>query len=645
MLIRFILALLWVCYASPLYAAAHVVGGPQDITYQNEAGQNEAGQNYEGEEADESALATPPPVLRAAPTIITTGPMGTSPLTVPMTAAMPAPTFVQTPVPPPVPPPVPMTAPTIITGPSVMGTSRGDAVERGELAAPVLTTYGVLDERSGALPMDVWRTLTYRDALAVLATATQRVMSGSGNVILSDVLRVAALSRTYEPSGPTGLGGADLASAFFNARVMAAQAAGDRDGALTLFRQRPGSFKLQDWQSFIENEIRQRRFTDVCAISADKLAQDLSAFAQKVSILCDIKDGHAETARLHLDLLREAASGQGDGDTLFLELAERALNPNVTSKSKQAPKQDMKLENLSTLHIAAITLGKPKLKPEQIDRLMSPAYPILLDVPMADAPRLKYAESFARAGQLSSQDYQGILASMKFPVKAIAQFRRNPESLLTVPEKEWPPALRRAAALQAISDEDNHAQKARIITAAMAGLTNADLLGALGDSLLAQISDVAALPDNLAAAPAMARLLLLRGNPEAANWWRLASASPANREVLLPIFPLALLRGVIHDDDRTTWFENYGRTQLLSAEKKSQNLAMIKLLGVMLPSDEESQLAAQGVLPDAQAIDKRMDALMSNLEQGSSEALLRALMALKAMHQNALAEKLVLLNL
>ena len=618
MFTRFYLALLCVLFASSLHAAPQYGGGPQDLTYQNEVQDSD-----EGEEVDESELATPPPVLRLPPSVITTGPMGSSPLTTPQISGA------QISAPPVSAPPV--RSPTIIAAPT-----REEKVERGELAAPVLTTYGVLDERSGAMPMDAWRTLTYHDAIAVLTNATQRVNSANSNSILNDVLRVAALSRTYEPSGNINSGGADLAASYFNARIMAAQAAGDSNGALALFRMRPDTFKTQDWQAFIETEIRQRRFADVCAISADKLAQDLSPFAQKVSILCDIKDGKSEPARLHLDLLREA----NDGDTLFLELAERALNPNFVSKGKQA----LKLENLSTLHVAALTLGKPKLKPEQIDKLMNPAQPIILDVPMADGQRLKFAEQFARTGQLKAEDYQTILASVKFPPKAIAQFRTNPESLLTVPEKEWPAPLRRAAALRAIADEENNTQKAHIIAAAMAGLTNADLLGPLGDALLANVSGLSALPDNVAAAPAMARLLLLRNTQDAASWWRLASASPSNREALLPVFPLALLRGVVKSDDHN-WFENYGRTQSMSAEKKNLNMAIIKMLGVMLPSDEESQLAAQNVFPTMNPIDKRMDVLMGNLVTGNSDGVLRALIALKAMRQDALAEKLALLNL
>ncbi|MBY0428197.1 MAG: hypothetical protein K2Q32_03160 [Alphaproteobacteria bacterium] len=605
MFIRLFLLFLCALFAGSLHAAPHHNGGgPQDLTYQNE----------DSDETGDAELTAPPPVLRAAPSVITTGPMGSSPLT---------------------PPPLisaPVMTPTIIAAPS-----KEDAVERGELAAPVLTAYGVLDERSGALPMDAWRTLTYHDALAVLTNTTQRVNSGNGNLILNDVLRVAALSRTYEPTGP-----ADLAASYFNARIMAAQAAGDSDGALALFRTRPDTFKVADWQAFIEQEVRQRRFAEVCAISADKLVQDLSPFAQKMSILCDIKNGKAEPARLHLDLLREA----NDGDTLFLELAERALNPNFVSKSKQV----LKLENVSTLHVAALTLGKPKLKPEQIDKLMNPAQPILLDVPLlgnnaADAQRLKYAEGFARSGQLTAKDYQSILASIKFPPKAIAQFRTNPESLLTVPEKEWPAPLRRAAALRAIAEEDNNTQKAHIIAAAMAGLTNADVLGPLGDALMANVSGMSPLPDNVAAASAMARLLLLRNTQDAGSWWRLASASPANREALLPIFPLALLRGVIKEDDRNTWFENYSRTQAMSAEKKNLNLAMVKILGVMLPSDEDSQLAAQNVFPAMHPIDKRLDVLIGNLGTGNSNGVLRALIALRGMHQDALAEKLALLNL
>lgn len=614
MSIRLILALLCTLIAGSLHAAPHAAGGPQDLTYQND----------EGEEVDETELAAPPPVLRVPPYVVTTGPMGSSPLTTPQVSAAPL-----------APPPV--MSPTIIAAPT-----REETVERGELAAPVLTAYGILDERSGSLPMDAWRTLTYHDAIAVLTNATQRVNSGNSNRILNDVLRVAALSRTYEPSGNINSGGADLAASFFNARIMAAQAAGDSDGALALFRSRPDTFKMQDWQAFIETEVRQRRFGDVCAISADKLIQDLSPFAQKMSILCDIKNGKAEPARLHLDLLREA----NDGDALFLELAERALNPNVVSQDfLKKGKQVLKLENLSTLHIAALSLGKPKLKPEQVDRLMVSPQPILLDVPMTDAQRLKYAESFARAGQLTAQDYQSILASIKFPAKAIAQFRTNPESLLTVPEKEWPAPLRRAAALRAIAEEDNNTQKAHIIAAAMAGLTNADVLGPLGDALLANVSGMSALPDNVAAASSMARLLLLRNDPDAASWWRLASASPSNREALLPIFPLALLRGVVKDDDRNVWYEHYGRTQAMSAEKKNLNMAMIKILGVMLPSNEESQLTAQNVFPAMNPIDKRLDSLMENLATGNSDGVLRALITLKVMRQDALAEKLALLNL
>lgn len=627
MLTRFIFSLLCILAAGMASAAPRNTAMPQDLTYQNEdTAQNDEG---EGEGEDEADLAVPPPVMRTAPAVIMTGPMGNSPLATPPVQRAPAydapvynpPSYssgVQA---------MPMPAPVVIAPPS-----REPVVEQNQLAAPVLTYYGILDERSGSLPMDAWKSLTYAEAVGALTSASQRVSSGNGNGVLNELLRAAALSRTYEPSGTP-----ELAISFFNARIMAAQATGDRDGALALLRTQPGTFKLQDWQSFIENEVRQRRFADVCAISSDKLAQDTSAFAQKMSILCDIKGGKNDTARLHLDLLREA----NDGDTLFLELAERALNPNVTPKSKQP----LKLENLSTLHVAALSLGRPKLKPEQIDRLMSPAQPLLLDVAMSDAQRLKYAEQFARSNQISAQDYQGILASVKFPPKSIEQFRANPASLLTVPEKEWPASLRRAAALRAIHDEDNAGQKAHIITAAMAGLSNADLLGPLGDSLLAETHGMTALPDNVAAAPAMARLLLLRGNGEAANWWRLASAAPANRDALLPLFPLALLRGVLSDDDRNVWFERYGRTQLFSVEKKNFNLAMVKILGVMLPSNEDSQLAAQNVFPATGPNDKRMDVLLNNVAQGTSDAVLRALLALKAMRQNALAEKLALYNL
>ncbi len=589
---RLVLFLMCACVAGVLHAAPTTLSVSQD---------------YEEEESEPSELnlAVPDPVLRGVPSLVTSGPMGHSPLT------QPAPGF----------------APTVIAAPS-----HEEAVERNSLAAPVLTTYGVLDERSGSLPMDVWKTLTYRDALAVLTTYTQRVVAGHANAMVNDMLRVAALSRTYEP-----IGSAELAGAYFNARVMAAQMSGDTDGALALFRMQPSSFNVQDWQTFIENEVRLRHMADVCAISADKLAQDISPFAQKMSIVCDIKNGKAETARLHLDLLREAK----DGDALFLELAERALNPGVVLKNKHP----LKLEQLSTLQVAALTLGKSKLKPEQMDRLMEFAQPLLLDVPMGDAQRLGYAETFARRHRITAQDYQAILASVTFPSKAIAQFRARPETLLTVPEKEWPAPLRRAAAFRAMAEEDNPTQKAHIVAAAMAGLSNADLLGPLGDCFLASVAELEALPDTVAAAPAMARLLLARGNPQGASWWRLASASPENRDALLPIFPLALLRHVIKEDDLPVWFERYGRTQTLSGEKKNITLAMVKILGVMLPSDEDSRLAAQGVFPATHAIDRRMDVLMGNIASATSEALLRALLALKAMRQNALAEKWVVLNL
>ncbi len=509
---------------------------------------------------------------------------------------------------------------------------RGDYVEKNELAAPVLTNYGILDEKTGSLPMDIWKVFNYSEATGLLNSSTQIVNAGTANGAFKDLLRAAALSKTYEP-----VGSPEIANAFFNARVMAAQAAGDSAGALALAKTREASFKPADWQVFIEQELRQRRVVDACVLSAQYLPATNDVFAQKMGILCSIKDGKADAARLNLDLLRES----GDGDTLFLELAERALAPNVNPK-----KQTTKFENLSVLHVAAIAIGRVKIKAENIDGMMSPQQPILLDIAMSDVQRIKLAEQFARSRQIASDVFNAVISGVKFPAKSIAGFRSNPETLLTVPEKEWPAPLRRAAALRSIIEEENSAQKAHIVAAALAGFSNADLLGALGDSLEADVAGLAALPDNLAAAPAMARLMLLRGNKDAQSWWRLASAAPANREALLPLFPLALLRGVMSEDERSVWFEHYGRTQMLSADKKSFNLAMVKTLGVMLPSNVDSQLAAQNVVPSGDITsDRRLNVLLSNTNRDVNDAVLRAVLALKSMRQDALAEKLVLLKL
>lgn len=522
-------------------------------------------------------------------------------------------------------------APAAIAAPAPI-VRRSDYVEKDELAAPVLTNYGILDEKTGSLPMDIWKVFNYPEATGLLNTSTQIVNAGTGNAAFKDVLRAVALSKAYEP-----VGSPEIANAFFNARVMAAQAAGDSAGALTLAKTREASLKPADWQVFIEQELRQRRVVDACVLTAQYLPATSNVFAQKMGILCSIKDGKADAARLNLDLLRES----GDGDTLFLELAERALAPNVVPK-----KQTTKFENLSVLHVAAIAIGRVKIKAENIDSMMSPPQPILLDIPMSDVQRIKLAEQFARTRQIASDVFNAVISGVKFPAKSIEKFRANPETLLTVPEKEWPAPLRRAAAIRSIIEEENSAQKAHIIAAALAGFSNADLLGALGDSLEADVAGLAALPDNLAAAPAMARLMLLRGNKDAQSWWRLASAAPANREALLPLFPLALLRGVMSEDERSAWFESYGRTQMLSSDKKSFNLAMVKSLGVMLPSNVDSQLAAQNVIPSGDiAADRRLNVLLSNTNRDANDAVLRAVLALKSMRQDALAEKLVLLKL
>lgn len=511
---------------------------------------------------------------------------------------------------------------------------RTDYVEKNELAAPVLTNYGILDEKTGSLPMDIWKPFSYSEAAALLNNSTHTVNSGAANAVFKDVLRLAGLSKTYEPSGT-----AENANAFFVARVMAAQAAGDSAGALALAKTRETAFKPLEWQMFIEEELRQRRVVDACVLAAQYVPSTSGVFGQKMGILCSIKDGKHDEARLALDLFREA----GDGDALFLELAERALAPNVNPKdSKKAPP---KYDNLSVLQVAAIAIGRVKLKTDNIEGLMTPPQPMLLDIAMGDVQRIKLAEQFARSRQIASDVYNAVIGGVKFPAKAIEKFRSNPETLLTVPEKEWPAPLRRAAAIRAIIEEENAAQKAHIIAAALPGFSNADLLGALGDSLEADVSGLAALPDNLAAAPAMARLLLLRGNKDAQSWWRLASAAPANREALLPLFPLALLRGVMSEDERTIWFEQYGRTQAFSGDKKNFNLAMIKSLGVLMPSNVESQLASQNVLPAGNANDGRLNMLLSNISRDANDAVLRAVLALKAMRQDALAEKLVLLKL
>lgn len=578
------------------YAAPY--GAPQELYQHDDASEGE-GQNIDSQTDEQLATPNmnlqpiPQPVMRQAPQ-----PMGYAP-------AISAP------------------APVI---------RRGDYVEKNELAAPVLTNYGILDERSGSLPMDIWKPFNYSEATGLLNASTQTVNAGTANAAFKDILRAAALSKAYEPAGSP-----EIANAFFNARVMAAQAAGDSAGALTLAKTREAALKPADWQVFIEQELRQRRIVDACVLSAQYLPATSNVFAQKMGILCSIKDGKADAARLNLDLLRES----GDGDTLFLELAERALAPNVVPK-----KQTTKFENLSVLHVAAIAIGRVKIKTENIDGMMSPPQPILLDIPMSDVQRIKLAEQFARSRQIASDVFNAVISGVKFPAKSIEKFRANPETLLTVPEKEWPAPLRRAAAIRSIIEEDNAAQKAHIIAAALAGFSNADLLGALGDSLESDVAGLAALPDNLAAAPAMARLMLLRGNKDAQSWWRLASAAPANREALLPLFPLALLRGVMSEDERSAWFENYGRTQMLSSDKKSFNLAMVKSLGVMLPSNVDSQLAAQNVIPSGDiASDRRLNVLLSNTNRDANDTVLRAVLALKSMRQDALAEKLVLLKL
>ncbi len=584
-------------HQAPYRAAA---GVPQDLVV-DDANEGE-GVNIDTQ-TDEQ-LATPnfpshPPVMQTAPQ-----PMGYAP-------AMAAP-----------PPPS-----------SSIG-RRADYVEKNELAAPVLTHYGILDEKTGSLPMDIWKTFSYSEAAALLNNSTHTVNTGNANAVFKDVLRLAGLSKTYEPSGTP-----ETANAFFVARVMAAQAAGDSAGALALAKTRAAAFKPLEWQVFIEEELRQRRVVDACVLAAQYTPATSSAFGQKMGILCSIKDGKADEARLALDVLREA----GDGDALFLELAERALAPNVNPKdSKKAPP---KYDNLSVLQVAAIAIGRVKLKTDNIEAVMVPPQPMLLDIAMGDVQRIKLAEQFARSRQIASDVYNAVISGVKFPAKAIEKFRSNPETLLTVPEKEWPAPLRRAAAIRSIIEEENAAQKAHIIAAALPGFSNADLLGALGDSLEADVAGLAALPDNLAAAPAMARLLLLRGNKDAQSWWRLASAAPANREALLPLFPLALLRGVMSDDERNAWFENYGRTQAFSGDKKNFNLAMVKHLGVLMPSNVESQLAAQNVVPAGDANDKRVNALLSNVSRDANDAVLRAVWALKTMRQDGLAEKLVLLKL
>ncbi|NDE91380.1 MAG: hypothetical protein EB059_09665 [Alphaproteobacteria bacterium] len=520
--------------------------------------------------------------------------------------------------------------------PAMAPARRDDDVEKNELAAPVLTNYGVLNENSGSMPMDIWKPFSYLEATAVLHNATQNMLSGNSTIVLKNALRAAALSKTYEPSGNLENSGAENANSFFNARIFAAQATGDSEGALALLQKRPEAFKLQEWQNFIDNMLRMGSYDEACALMTEKLVADNSSYTQKLGVLCDIKAGKPDAARLHLDVLREA----GETDSLFLDLAERALNPSVVPKAKQA----QKLENLGTLHLATIALGKIKLKPEMIDGLMSPPAPLLLDISMSDAQRMKFAEGFARTRLISTADYNAILTSLKFPGKAITQFRSNPETLLTVPEKEWPAPLRRAAALRAIAEEENSAQKAHIIAAALPGFTNADLLGVVGDVLIANSTGIAALPDNAAAAPALARLLLLRGDKDGVNWWRMAGAAPAMREHVLPLFPLVLLRDALSEDERALWFERYGRTQALSGEKKSFNLALVKILGVMLPSDVDSQLAAQNVFPTLHATDKSIVALLSNLTRDGNDATLRALLTLKTMRQDRLAEALVLLK-
>jgi hypothetical protein len=505
---------------------------------------------------------------------------------------------------------------------------REEAVEKNELAAPVLTNYGILDEKSGALPMDIWKNISYSDATASLRNATQAIAGGNGNNVFQNIVRAAALSKTYEPSGA-----AENANAFFNARVMAAQASGARDGALQLLAKRSEAFKPEDWKAFIESDLRARRITQACALAPDKLAQDTSSFVQKLAIICDIADGKVDAARLHLDVLREA----GETDVLFLELAERAQNPKA--------KLTRKLENLSVMHLAVIAAGPTKMKPELLEGVLVSPQPVMLGMGLSDVQRLKLAENFARNGQISATEYASLLDSMKYPPKAIAQFRTNPAQLLTVPEKEWPAALRRAAALRAMKEEENTLQKAHIIASSMPGYSNADLLGALGDVLQGEISGIAALPDNAAAAPMMARFLLLRGDKDAENWWRMASAMPANREALLSLFPLALLRGVISDDARGAWFESYSRTQNFSSDRKNYNLALVKSLGVMLPSDIDSQIAANSIFPVMDAKDNSISGILSNVSQDTNDATLRAVLALKAMRLHKLAETLVLLKL
>lgn len=602
------IALLLCMVVTQTLGAAPLAGRPQDLIYHNDEGADEAGSD--DTMAQDSGLET-----QSAPPVLSTVPASPVP-------QLPVPQL-----------PVPQLPVPQLPVPS----GREPVVERNELAAPVLTNYGILDEKNGSMPMDIWKGISYGEATASLQGATQMVNGGTAHSVLQTVLRTAALSKTYEPSGRP-----EDAQAFFNARIMAVQAAGDREGALALLKSRADGFKAADWQAFIEQDIRQRHVAQACALAAEKLTDGLSAFAQKLGILCDIKDAKLDAARLHLDVLREA----GDGDAVFLDLAERALNPavipKVSGKKQGAKVAAPKLDHLNVLHVAAIAIGKLKLKPDMIDGLMTPVQPLLLDVVMPDAQRLKYAEQFARQRRIDMQAYNAILSGVVFPPGSIAQFRSNPDTLLTVPEKDWPAPLRRAAALRAVMEEDNASQKAHIIGAALAGFSNLDLMGTLGDSVLADVEGIAPLPDNLPAAPAMARLLLLRGDKNAQGWWRLASAAPNSRETLLPLFPLALLRGVIGEDERTSWYEAYGRTQLLSSDRKYFNLAVVKTLGVMLPSNQESQLAAQNVIPAVTDHDKRMDGLLGNLGNDTNDAALRALLALKAMRQDRLAEMLAL---
>lgn len=536
-----------------------------------------------------------------------------------------SPPAMQSPAVPAPPPGVVPATPVVVSAPH-----REAVVEKNELAAPVLTSYGNLDEKNGGLAMDIWKGIAYSEATAALERAAQKMENGEGHLVLAELLRRAALTKVYEPEGA-----AEGANPFFRVRIHAAIAAGDLEGALALLQKRPDAMREEDWQGLILAAILHGNVEKACALRDTHPPSDSSGFAQKLGIICELK-ANPDTARLHLDMLREA----GDADALFLELGEKTLNP----KAKITQKADSP-NSLPAFSMALMVFGKIKATPDMAAVFSKTPQRLFtaLDAPVG--MRVKIMEHFARQRQLTRSDIETLFSSIALAPKTIQELRAAPEQILTLNEKEMPAALRRVAALRAIAEEDSLTQKAHILATVLSSFSNADILGALGDSLLIDAQSLLPLPENAGAAPAMLRLLLLRDGKDLAAWWRLASAAPQNRDALLPLFPLALYRGLIADEDRASWFEAFGRSQSLSAERKNLSLALIKALGVMLPSDEESQLAAQNFLPALGAGDTAMPQLLLLCGADDRDSVLRAIASLKAIKQDKMAETLALLKL